>query len=178
MLGLYRQKSALMIAIAVALILVGLFGADSRVFKRGSAFAQSASCPVFPFIWRSSVNGKPQLVPSSYALDTQSGVAASALNGTNSAAYEVTAPKDSARMHTSMRHVLRRAIWQTPRRPARRSNGASKYLLLATQLYTSGHTNTSIPHPPCPSWKKLRLPSPENFLFRPTGYFNCFWRRP
>ena len=80
---------------AVAALAVALLLLVSPVHR---ALAQSASYIYLNYAYGANVNGRPTFVISTQVVDTQTTVAAGTLNGTNSPAYDVSAPKEAGRM--------------------------------------------------------------------------------
>lgn len=64
----------------------------------GRVLAQQATFVYLGYGFGANVNGRPTFVISTQVVDTQTAVAAGTLNGTNSPAYDVSAPKEAGRM--------------------------------------------------------------------------------
>src|SRR6185437_1356087 len=98
--AIFKRFSVAQIAASVAVLAMLAFLASVKVnikiTPRDLAFGQAASYPVLPFSVGSAVNGKQSVFPSSYTIDTQTGTASASLS--TSAAYDVTLPRDYARM--------------------------------------------------------------------------------
>jgi hypothetical protein len=99
MFKILASKKTLAVAlVALALVVASSVRINVRISPRDLAFGQAASYPPLAFSFGANVNGKPSLFPATSVIDTQTAVAAGTLNGTNSPVWEVTNPRDFARM--------------------------------------------------------------------------------